>query len=61
MKTYLVTENQLKHIEWALKLSEYFVQDEKNSDSDSYESDNETLEAALLAFDNIIDNQEVTQ
>jgi hypothetical protein len=55
MEKYFITKDQLKSIQYALVLAQYFVDDTKYSDSN--ETDQETLEAGLLAFDTVYDNQ----
>ena len=60
MQTFTITLEQLKAIKYGLKLAEYYVSSQELNDV-IYQPDIDTLEEALLAFDNIIDNQEVTQ
>ena len=57
MKTYTITEQQFNSIRMGLQLGEYFVEDQEPS-NDSHETDSQSIESALKAFDEIY-NQEV--
>jgi hypothetical protein len=57
MKTYTITQEQFSLIRMGLQLGEYFVDDQEPS-NDSHESDSQSIESALKAFDEIY-NQEV--
>ena len=54
MKTYQITDEQLTLIRRALYLAEYFVQDTKGGTQvEQWESDLDTYEQALKAFEEV--------
>jgi len=54
MKTYLITEDQLKSIDSGLTLAEYFIQDNAGGSMvEQWEKDAQTLADALTALKSV--------
>jgi hypothetical protein len=55
MKTYLITEDQLKSIDSGLTLANYFIQDNASGSMvEQWEKDAQTLANAVTAFKTVV-------